>query len=208
MFKIQSPEDQTKFVLPLTRDTESLYYNTRMIIDAGVLTEPRAWVISKINRTMSKGISVFTVAQDTFNQHTDIPFYDDNGNIKYWIADWKKSNVPPEDIVHSDATTIFSSITSRITYSGNSNQIRIGGSKIFTISFYNDDEELIDHDCGNWSFAINGDDVTDQITYSYSAPNKIKVKISNDDSLIGKILTIINVSGEIVSTVNVEIIAF
>ena len=42
-FKIQSPEDQQKFIVPLNRDSETLFYSQRMIIDNNVLTEPRVF---------------------------------------------------------------------------------------------------------------------------------------------------------------------
>jgi len=45
----------------MTRDTETLFYNHRMIIDAKVETEPRAWLISKINRISPNGICRITL---------------------------------------------------------------------------------------------------------------------------------------------------
>lgn len=206
MFKIQSPEDQVKFILPLNRDTEHLGYNTRLIIDAPVLTEPRAWLLSKVNRTVSKGIAMYTAAQDTFNQHTDVPFYDESGNVLYWVADWKQSKIAPEEITSSDPTSLLSSITSKITYSGTSSQIKVGGSKMFTVSFY-DDDQPVEHEIGEWSFLIDNEDITDQLSLSYPAENKAKVKIPNNDELVGKILTIVNTSGDVVSSTEVELIA-
>lgn len=204
-YKFQQPEDQVKFCLPLNRDTEHLYYNTRLIIDANVLTEPRAWVISKINRNNIKGVSIFTCAQDLFNQHTDVAFYDDDGNVKYWVADWKSSAVNPDEAV-VDNTALFASITSKITYSGTSSQIKVGGSKTFTLTFY-DDDIPVEHDCGEWSFIMNGVDITDKLTLSYPAANKVKVRVPSDDSLIGKILSITNTYDDIVSSIDVEVIA-
>ena len=208
MFKIQSPEDQTKFILPLNRDTETLGYNVRLIIDAAVLTEPRAWLLSKVNRTVSKGIAVFTTAQDTFNQHTDMPFFDEDGNVKYWIADWKKSELSPEEAIPSDDTPIAESdFVSKITYSGTTNKIKIGGAKTFTLSFY-DDDLPVEHDTGEWSFLIGDENITDQLVITYPSPEKVKIKIPDNDDLIGKILSVVNTTPDgIVSSVDVELVA-
>ena len=184
-----------------------LYYNTRMIIDANVLTEPRAWLISKINRTVSKGVVVFTVTQDLFNEHTDKAIYDENGNVISWWADWNQSVITPEEgIPRQDAAPLFSSITSKITPSGNTNQIRVGGSKTFTVSFFEEDQ-AVEHDQGTWSFTIDGENAEELLSLSYPAENKVRVKFNGDDSYIGKILSINNTtSDEITSSVDVEII--
>lgn len=207
-FKIQSPEDQVKFILPLNRDTEYLFYNTRLIIDAPVLTEPRAWLVSKINRDTSRGVVVFTATQDTFNQHTDKAFYDENGNIEYWIADWEQSKIEPEEAIPIDDTsTIQNNFTSIITYSGTSNTIKIGGAKTFTLSFYEDDLP-IEHEIGEWSFLIDDQDISDQLVITYPSPEKVRIKLPNNDDLIGKILSVVNTTSDgIVSAVDVELIA-
>lgn len=206
MFKIQSPEDQVKFILPLNRDTEYLFYNTRLIIDANVLTEPRAWLISKINRDSSKGVAVFTAAQDTFNQHTDKAFYDENGNVKYWIADWEQSKLEPEEAVPTEEITTPSA-ESRISYSGTTNKIKIGGAKTFTLSFYEDDLP-VEHETGEWTFFIDDENITDQLDITYPSPEKVRIKLPNDDDLIGKILSVVNTTPDgIVSSVDVELIA-
>jgi hypothetical protein len=51
----------------MTRETETLFYNIRMIIDAKVETEPRAWLISKVNRISPNGICRVTLTQDNFD---------------------------------------------------------------------------------------------------------------------------------------------
>ena len=208
MYKFTQVEDQIKFALPLNRDTEHLYYNTRLIIDANVLTEPRTWLISKINRTNSKGVVVYTLAQDLFNEHTDKADYDEDGNVIAWWADWNQSTITPEEGIPQDSP-LFSSITSKITTSGNSTQIRVGGSKTFTVSFTQDDEPVTDHEPGTWSFTIDGEDATEIITsVTYPADNKVKIKIKDSDDLIGKILSVTNTSsGDIISSFDVEIIA-
>lgn len=65
----------------MARETETLFYNIRMIIDAKVESEPRAWLISKINRISPNGICRVTLTQDIFDQHKDFIEKDGNGNI-------------------------------------------------------------------------------------------------------------------------------
>ena len=119
-------------------------------------------------------------------------------------ADYFKGNLPQED---SSPTPPSSSTTSKITISGTSNQVKIGGSKTFTVSFFEDDQPT-EHDPGAWSFYFGEDNAEDYLSISYPAPDKVRIKIKNDDDLIGKILSIKNTSGEVVSSFNVEIIAF
>lgn len=205
-YKFQQPEDQTQFCLPLNRDTEHLYYNTYLVIDANVLTEPRVWQISKINRSNSKGIAIFTCAQDIANQHTLKADYDEEGNVVAWWADWKESNVEPTPVAKDEP--LSSSITSKITCSGKP-QFKIGGSaKTFTVTYYDyDDQEIPDYAIGDWTFTIDGETVPNNLLTLTAENNKIKVKFLGDDSYIGKIFTITNTSGDVISSLNIEIIA-
>ena len=172
-----------------------------------VKTEPRVFQVSKVNRTNSKGIVVVTCAQDLANQHTLKADYDENGNVISWWADWNQSVITPEEgIPQQDTAPLFSSITSKITPSGNTNQIRVGGSKTFTVSFFEEDQ-AIEHDPGTWSFTIDGENAEELLSLFYPAENKVRVKFNGDDSYIGKILSISNTTlDEITSSVDVEII--
>ena len=207
MYKIQSVEDQQKIALPLSSITETLTYNHRLVIDSKLYnddSQPRAWLISKTKRISPNGIVVVTCAQDKFDQFNDYIERDEDGNIVGMWADYFKGNLPQED---SSPTPPSSSTTSKITISGTSNQVKIGGSKTFTVSFFEDDQPT-EHDPGAWSFYFGEDNAEDYLSISYPAPDKVRIKIKNDDDLIGKILSIKNTSGEVVSSFNVEIIAF
>ena len=92
MYKIQSVEDQQKLAVPMTRDTETLFYNVRMLVDTKV-DNPRAWLISKVNRISPNGICRITLAQDIFDQHTDYIEKDKNGDIIGMWANYYKSNI-------------------------------------------------------------------------------------------------------------------
>ena len=101
----------------MTRETETLFYNIRMIIDSKVESEPRTWLISKVNRISPTGICRVTLAQDIFDQHNDYIEKDSIGNIIGMWANYFNSNINPTPI---DQDTPFpsSSITSTITVTG------------------------------------------------------------------------------------------
>lgn len=213
-YKFQQPEDQTKFCLPLNRDTEHLYYNTFLVLDANVLTEPRVFQISKVNRTNSKGVAVFTCTQELANTHTLKADYDDDGNVIAWWADWKEHGVEPVPAVPSNDDSYSPdepapSITSSVTCSGKP-QFKIGGSaKTFTVTFKDNDGNPVDMESGGWSFIMDdkfAPNTLFDITTTASAPNKIKIKFLGDDSYIGKIITIVNTTDDITSSIDIEVI--
>ena len=208
MYKIQSVEDQQKFAVPMTRETETLFYNIRMIIDAKVESEPRAWLISKVNRISPNGICRVTLTQDNFDQHNDYVEKDEDGNIVGMWANYFNSNVEPTPVIQDDETAIFSSTISKITCSGRP-QLKIGGSaKTFTVRYYDyNDEEILDHVTGSWEFFIDGESLPNNLMNLSYQDNKVKVKFLGDDSYIGKILTIKNTSEDTVSELQIEIIA-
>ena len=207
-YKITTVEDQQKLAVPMTRDTETLFYNIRMIIDSKVETEPRTWLISKVNRISPTGICRVTLAQDIFDQHNDYIEKDSIGNIIGMWANYFNSNIDPTPI-DQDTPLPSSSITSTITVTGKP-QFRIGGSaKTFTITFKNEEGEPIpDHDPGAWSFYI-GNQLLPNNLFDLTLLDdgaRIKVKFLGDDSYIGKILTIKNISEEITASLDIEIL--
>lgn len=120
-------------------------------------------------------------------------------------ADYFKSAVTPEEGIQED-TSLFSSITSKITTSGNSTQIRVGGQKTFTATFYEDDNP-VEHAAGEWSFSIDGEDISNLLTISYPADNKVRIKFIGDDNYIGKIITVTYTSEDITSSMDIGIVA-
>ena len=123
-------EDQYKFAVPLNRDTEKLYYNQRIIIDNKVLTEPRTWQITKINRVAPNGIARLTVAQNHFDQNIDYVEFDDNGNIVGMWADYYTSPIEPTD--NPDPSPKIGEI---IYWGGTPNMKVGGGFKKYAIEF-------------------------------------------------------------------------
>lgn len=198
-------QDQQKFVVPLNRDTEQLYYDLRMIIDAKVLTEPRTWKISKVNRISPNGLTRVTLAQDFFNPNDDYIEVDENGIVQGMWADYFKDIPPEEHEVIPQPTNLYS----KITYSGNKNpEVKVGGSyKTYTVKFYNDEGE-VDLKYGHWTFEINEKDVSELLNYSTPSPDSIKVKLTQGcEEFIGEDLVISYISNDgIKSSVTMNII--
>ena len=94
-------------------------------------------------------------------------------------ADYWQTPVEPQPS-YQENQSLISSITSRITASGNNTQLRIGGSKTFTVNFYVENQ-LVEHTPGRWQFLIDGADASDVLTVTYPAANKAKIKFRGDD---------------------------
>lgn len=192
----------------MAREIETLFYNLRMIIDSKVESEPRAWLISKVNRISPNGICRITLAQDTFDQHNDYIEKDSEGNIIGMWANYYNNKIAPEPIIPDDTSTP-SSIKSVITCSGKP-IIKIGGSaKTFTLTYYDEDGNISDYTPGYWALWIDNKRVPNAIVEYIETddPHKLKIKFLGDDSYIGKILKIRNTSDDVVAELDVEIIA-
>ena len=208
MYKIQSVQDQQKFAVPLNSITETLFYNHRMIIDSPLYNsdaEPRAWLISKINRLSPDGIARITLAQDTFDQHNDYIERDADGTVIGMWANYFNSAITPTQVPTDDPTP--SGNYSVVTCSGKP-IFKVGGSaKTFTVTFYDRDGQEIDHEVGGWGLSMDGQGVPISLINLTTDGNKAKIKFLGDDSYIGKILTVTNTSGIITSSIDVEISA-
>lgn len=196
-YRFTITEDIQKFIVPLNRETEKLYYNQRIIIDNNVLTEPRCWSISKINRISPNGVCNITLAQDMYNASTD--YLDENG---YWWADYYTSSGAEaviQEPVNEDTVHV------EITCAG-SQEIKVGGSyKKLTANFVGGSLRG-----GNWTFFINGVIASDLLATSTEnvAENQIKVKFIGSESYIGKTLTIRFISDlDEISEINIPIVS-
>lgn len=196
----------------MSRETETLFYNHRIIIDnRGISTEPRVFQISKVNRVSHNGICTVTAAQDNFNQHTDYIEKDEFGNIIGQWADYWSSNIEPTpivpDIQDDDDFSSTTDLISTVTCSGK-NQIKIGGSmKTLTVRFTDGYGDPAEFRPGEWSFVIDDEPIPeDLLTITDVAENKIKVKFNGGDEYIGKILEATYTSGDVVSSLKLEVI--
>ena len=193
-YKIESVEDQQKFIVPMNELTEHLFYNQRMIIDNKIDVksgnEPRAWKVSKVNRINSNGTLLVTLAQDKFNAHTDYIEYENDSDPSSIIGMWADyySN---DGVVPSDDKPPEEDIHSEIQYVGKPN-IKVGGSyKKFTVVFY-DGDKVIDHKLGHWSFSIDGTDASllVQTDNTDVEENQIRVRFIGSEDYMGKTLKV------------------
>ena len=184
------------------KSEEKIYYNQRMIIDSNVLTEPRAWHVTKVNRISPNGIARIGLAQDKFDQHRDyIEIDKDTGNVIGMWADYYEHTVDP--ICHEEPKNLYHSL---ISHSGVSPELKSGGGyKKYTVKFFCVDEPIEYHK-GIWSFEIDGEDASDLVT-TIADEDYIKVKFIGGDSYINSVLTIKYISDDgITSSIEVGII--
>ena len=199
-FKFSSVEDQQKLIIPLTRTTEHLFYNERLILDTRVLTEPRAWIISKINRVNQRGTALITLYQDHFDQNRDYIEKDTDGNVIGMWADYFSEQ-------HQPIPDTEDPIYSIISYSSKP-QVKVAGSyKKLTVTFYKQDE-VISWQPGTWTYEIDGQDASALVSTSPGVDgSQIKVKFDGDDSYIGKVLVVSYITTDgVASSVNLDIV--
>ena len=187
-YRSETVEDQQKFLIPLNRITENIWYNQRLLIDNKVITdECRAWRVTKVNRTSYNGLSLITLSQDHFNKDTDLIEKDADGNTIALWADYYSEPVTPDDY---DPTPIpHQTDYGVITISGK-NEIKVGGSyKKLSINFFSANGRPIPHKTGTWSFEIDSEIITPAVSTEGLEENQIKIKLPSEDGLyINKVL--------------------
>lgn len=195
--RFTSQENQDKIWLPLNPITEKIWYtnesskNMRVLVSS-FTDNAIAWQISKVENAQPLGIQKLTLYQDFFDQHRDYIEKDSDGNIIGMWASYFDSEIAPTD--PSTPTTPPSSITARI--SASTSTIKVGGSyKNLTVNLFNDSNEDITTEYADatftWTCSIDNEDCTDKVTWRAGTEyNQKKVKFPNDDSTIGKILSV------------------
>lgn len=180
----------------ISKDNES---NQRMIIDIPNYGDknwtPNAFKVSKIERANTKGRTKVTLAQSTFDQHSDYIEKDSDGNIIGLWADYYDSNIEPTD---PDTPSPAPSTTyGKITAS--TSTIKVGGSyKTLMLKLYDtDNNEVTDNYSSatfDWTCYIKGnetDDLSDKVTWlNGNLFNQKKIKFADDRSYLNKILVI------------------
>lgn len=183
-YRIESPENQQMCILPMNRDTEKLFYNLRMIIDNNVLTEPVAWVVTKVNRIANNGLVKLTFAQDLYDPHRDYMEVDPDGNVIGKWADYYTDGIAAEDVDDTQDIVVKVSVVGKPKIKVN------GGSKRLFVNFYRDEEER-PYMKGIWSFTIDGHDASTLVEVSTEdlKENEIALRFVGTDEFIGDILT-------------------
>lgn len=201
MYKIESIENQKKAILPMNSISATIFYNQRFLISAPI-PEPLAWRLTKVEDISPKGVRRLTFAADTYNQHTDYVEKDEFGNVIGLYADYFLSSIQPTPVNIDTPTTL----TSSITCSGKQ-QLKVGGSaKTLTVVFYDENGEPTDYQSGEWSYEIDDADASEVLTVTTVSDEKIKVKFNGDDTYINKILKVTFTAGDIISTLDLEIL--
>ena len=195
--RFTSQENQNKVWLPLNPITEKIWYtnesskNMRVLVSS-FTDNAIAWQISKVENAQPLGVQKLTLYQDFFDQHRDYIEKDSDGNIIGMWASYFDSEIAPTD--PSTPTTPPSSITARI--SASTSTIKVGGSyKNLTVNLFNDSNEDITTEYADatftWTCSINDEDWTDKVTWRAGTEyNQKKVKFPNNDSVLGKILSV------------------
>lgn len=204
-FKFRSQENQCKFILPYNDISKTLFYNQRIAVSPPLDT-PIAWHISKVEGVNPLGIMHYTLAQNEWNQHTDVVEYDNEGNVTgMWCDLLKDTNLPskPDSIPEPYDTY------AEINYAGTEPHIKVNGSyKKITIAYYNPSEETTDQTPGEWSYWIDDMDASELIkVLDTEDPNTIKVKFLGDEEYLGKVLTIKNTRDTVIGTLQLQIVS-
>ena len=187
----ESPDNITKGILPYNDISKTLFYNTRIILDASLI-EPLAWRVTKVEPFAMRGNIMYTFKQDIFNEHTDVIECDDDGNVVGMWADLVNDfNLPSQP--NKPEPTPYG-VWAELTYAGRDPHIKVGGSyKSITIEYYSNTTEIYDHTPGDWSFEINSVDVSDYIKIlETDSNNTIKIKFLGDEEWLENILVIKN----------------
>lgn len=198
-YKFTSPTDQQKIILPMNRDTEKIFYNLHLIIDNKVVTTPRTWEVSKVNRISSRGVVLVTTSQIVFDPHRDYIEKDNKGNIIGMWGDYFDSGYIPQDVPSQTESM------PAITFSGLKPEIKIKGNyKKLTVD---------DDGSGEWKFYISDTEVPNLITTLTSADsddvedNQIKIKFKGGNEYLGDVLIVNYINNGKISTLRLEIVS-
>ena len=197
-----SQQNQELLFIPTNEISDTIYYvsednntNQRLIVDIPNYSienwTPNTWVVSKVERVNVRGRTKLTLYQKPFNSNTDYIEKDENGIITGLWANYFDGTAPTDP---STPTTPPSSITARI--SASTSTIKVGGSyKNLTVNLFNDSNEDITTEYADatftWTCSIDDEDWTDKVTWRAGTEyNQKKVKFPNNDSVLGKILSV------------------
>ena len=205
MYKTESPENQTKAILPYNEISKTLFYNTRTVISVD-LPEPITWRVTKVEGLAHKGNILFTFAQDQFDQHHDYIERDEDGKLLgMWANYYKEDNLPskPDSIPEPYDTY------AEINFAGTEPHIKVNGSyKKISIAYYNPSEETTDQTPGEWSYWIDDIDASELIkVLDTEDPNTIKIKFLGDEEYLGKVLTVKNTRDTVIGTLQLQIVS-
>ena len=206
-YTTQTVENQEVLWLPTNDETKTIVYDTKFLKSAPGRYPPLRWTITKIEDTATEGISKFTLAQDQFDPAKD--------NAELMIANYYESYVEPE-IPEIEEIPIINTL--EIIYSGTPTVRAGGGYKKFTLKS-RVDEELVDV-IEDIEWSINGiliDAADDEPSINFGdnggklicsiQGNILKIKCTNDYSLIGQTFIVAAKSKYVSKSIIVEVIS-
>jgi hypothetical protein len=184
-------EQQHVMLMPSNEDTNILTYNTRMLVSNVGRYPPIAWKISKVQPSVVNETVRFTMTQEQYNAATD--------DAEQMIADFRKSYVPPELPELEEVPTISDL---EIIYSGKPAVRAGGGYKKFRLQS-RVDGKLVDVS-GDVEWSVDFDEHDGKLELSVQ-DNILRVKCTNDYSLIGKTFTVTATTGYSSKSIIVEV---
>lgn len=207
MYRVESIENQQKFVLPYNPESMTLYYNQRLIVSAPVEQgiDPIAWRISKVESADPLGIQRITLYQDKFDQYKDYIERDPSGKVIAMWADYFSSTIPPIEATETNC------LHSEISYNGLSRKIKINGSpKKLSVKFYDSNhKQILPVPDNTWTFKLDGksidDTLNEYITVVYFTKDSVTIQFIGSDDYLGSTLTVENTSNEYTSSIDIEI---
>ena len=175
-YTTQVVENQHIMVIPTNDDSKTVTYDTKFLISEPGRYPPLAWKISKVAPSLNGDITKFTMTQEMFDPSRD--------NAELMIANYYDGVVSPELLEMEEIVTISDL---EITYSGKPAVRAGGGYKKFRLQSCVDGKLVDTTEDVEWSVDFGGNE--DKLSCSVQ-DNIIKVKCTNDYSLIGKTFTV------------------
>lgn len=170
-YTTQTVENQEVMWLPTNSDTVTIMYDTGFLRSSPGRYPPLKWKVSKIEDTATIGISRFTMTQEQFDPNRD--------NYEEMIADYWDGSIAPTP--QCPDTNEY-----KIKYS-NTPSVRAGGGyKKFTFINVDHQDEVID----SVEWEIDFGEFNNKLEHVIS-DNYIKIKCSDDYSLIGKTFNLV-----------------
>lgn len=174
-YMVTSIENQIAFWLPTNEITNTIDYDQRFLITMNK-DKPVAWSVTKREDVVPIGITKFTLKQDKYNPVEDNP--------DLMIANYYTTTVPPSE---DDIGSIHKSIS--ISYKGINPNIKCGGSpKVFSVTFYGIDNEILEDEIATWEVLISKD--YEKYLFIDIKGNQLTLQCDNVYSIIGQPITL------------------
>ena len=177
MYITQTVENQEVMWLPTNSDTKTIQYDTKFLKSETGRTPPLAYKVSKIEDTAVCGITKFTMTQEQYDPVRD--------NVELMIGNYYDKKVEP---ILPEKEEVPTTPSFKISYSGSPAVRAGGGYKKFILKSIINDEQIDYVGDVEWSVDFPGGD-SDKLNVVTDG-SVIKIKCTNDYSLIGKSFTL------------------